>query len=84
MPRKACCLLLTTCSPAVGERFAALGLHDVHAFAERVGLALVRGIEAGVRGSSSVGAANQPESHEGNDVGAHDDDDEMLCAGSSA
>ena len=71
----------TARSPFVGERFATRGLHDIlHALAEGARLAFVGGFEAGESGSSSIGAADQPESNEGNDFGAHDGD-EMRCAG---
>ena len=67
-------LLAVCCTglPLIDERFAALVLDDVlHAFAEGVGLALVRRVKAGERGSG-LGTADQPKRDQGDDVRAHD------------
>lgn len=60
--------------PLVDEGLAAFGFHNVlHALPERIGLPLVRGVEAGVRGRSTVchAAHAEPEGDDGGDVGTH-------------
>ena len=60
-------------SPLVDECLAALRPHDVlHSLPERVGLALIRGVEAGVRRGGVDDAADaEPEGDDRGDVRTH-------------